>query len=179
MVAEALGALFALAALALFFFLPGFVWVRALWPEKRFRGPEAVENVVEGLTAGFLLSLALTILIGFGLGNGPGTFQAAPSDPLLETILAILTAGGLAAGWLRGGWGPHSTAGGAEPSSPPEDLEGTISRFEDMEAEERELSRALKGSRGAGEASGLRQRLADLRARRRAAEQQRQQEFQP
>ncbi len=174
-----MGILFALVALALFFFLPGFVWVRALWPEKRFKGPQALENAVEGLTASFLVSLAFTILIGFGLGNGPGTFQAGPADPLLETILGVLTLGGLAAGWFRGGWGSRFPVPGTGRGSLPEDLDGTIVRFEAMEEEERELSRALKRAPDGGEAGSLRRRLAELRARRRAAEREQQEGFQP
>ncbi len=177
MVAEAVGTLFALFALVLFFFLPGFVWVRALWPEKRFRGPQGVENVVESLTAGFLLSLAFTILIGFGLGNGPGTFQAGPSDPLLETVLSILTLGGFAVGWLRGGWGLRVPGPGVVRAAPEEDLEEVLVRFEAMEEEERELSRALRRAADGTEARSLHRRLADLQARRRVAERAREEGF--
>lgn len=174
MVAEVVGVLFAVLALALFFFLPGFAWVRALWPEKRFTGPPAVENLVEGLTAGFLLSLSFTILIGFALGNGPGTFQAGPDDPLLEAILTLLMAGGLAVGWIRGGWGRPVPVRGAGPPPPPEeDLEEVLAHFEALEQEERELSRRLKASPGGMEAETLRARLEGLRAQRRLEERER------
>jgi hypothetical protein len=91
------------AGLLLIFALPGYAITRATFPEWRLRGPEALLRAVEVGTLSLVLSVTVTILVGFVLGNLPGSsFQADWSDPLLEVVLAAITAVALVAAVLRG-----------------------------------------------------------------------------
>ncbi len=95
----------AIAGGALLLALPGLAWTRALFPEWRIRGAWAITRAVETATTAFLISLSLTILVGFGLTFGSnGGFPATWTDPLLETILAAIALVGLAVAWARGGF---------------------------------------------------------------------------
>jgi uncharacterized membrane protein len=92
-----------LAGLLLVFVLPGYAITKATFPEWRLRGPEALLRVVETGTMSLVLSVTVTILVGFVLGSVPGSyFQAGWSDPLLEALLAAITGVALVAAVLRG-----------------------------------------------------------------------------
>jgi hypothetical protein len=94
-----------IAAGALFFALPGLALTRALFPEWRIAGPLALTRAIETATLGILLSLTLTILVGFGLTFGPTqSFPAGWTNPLLETILAAIAGLALVVAVLRGGF---------------------------------------------------------------------------
>ncbi len=160
---------FSLAAIALFFFVPGFLWYRALWPEKRLSGSAGTEHVVESVVAGFLLSVAFTVLIGFGLGNGPGTFQAGPGDPLLEEALAVVALAGGVVGGLRGAWsrrGPAMRTGASQAPS----MEERLAPFEERERQRRDLEHRLRSERDPERTRVLREELARLKAEERDAE---------
>jgi hypothetical protein len=92
-----------IVGLLLVFALPGYGITRATFPEWRLRGPDALLRVVEMGTLSLVLSVTVTILVGFVLGNLPGSFfQAGWSDPLLEAILAVIAAVSLVVAVLRG-----------------------------------------------------------------------------
>jgi uncharacterized membrane protein len=102
----------------LLFVVPGFTVSRALFPEWRFRGPDGARHALETATLSFVLSIALTILVGTALlGLDPGGFAAAWSDPVLETVLGAVAAVGLAAGFLRGAYARIPPAARPAPTS--------------------------------------------------------------
>jgi hypothetical protein len=171
---------FALGALALFFFVPGYLLVKALWPEKRWKGPEAPITALEMVTGGFLASLGLFLVIGFALGN-TGVFQAGPSDPLLEEILLGLSVLFLVVGWVVGAYRKEAPAAPSfvEPPGPgEEDLGPVLDQFQRWNREERDLRREIhRLRREGGSADALKQKqeeLDGLRASRRQAEADRQ-----
>jgi hypothetical protein len=132
--------------LALLFFLPGFAVSRALFPEWRFRGGWI--RVTEILTLSLILSVALTILIGFTLGNLPGAlFQASWSDPILEVILGGITIAGLAGAWVRGGLARVPPAPLRGPAAPGPDRPFELIRaLDQLASQERGLRRRLRHS---------------------------------
>ena len=89
----------------LLFVLPGLATARALFPEWRFRGPDGLRRALETVTLAFVLSVALTVLVGsLLLGVAPGGFAASWSDPILEAALAAVTVVAVLAGALRGAY---------------------------------------------------------------------------
>lgn len=155
----------ALAGLLLIFFLPGFAVARALFPEWRFRGPDGLLRVVETGAMSLVLSVSLTVLIGFALLNSPGGFSASWSDPVLEAILAGITGVGLVAAGLRGAFAREA------PESRPLELLGgeeggaeALERAEELAREERRLRHALRVSREGPDAVRFRGELVRVRA---------------
>ncbi|MCI4331145.1 MAG: DUF1616 domain-containing protein [Thermoplasmata archaeon] len=135
----------AFAGLLLVFVLPGFSVSRALFPEWRFRGEEGLTRIVETATLSLVLSVALTILLGFGLLNSPVGFSAAWGDPTLEVGLAAITAIALVAAGARGAF--SSTPPTAPPLEPLSGEDGgaeALGRAEDLSREERRLRHALR-----------------------------------
>ncbi|MFY9717906.1 MAG: DUF1616 domain-containing protein, partial [Thermoplasmata archaeon] len=51
----------------LLFVVPGFTLARCLFPEWRFRGPDGARRALETATLAFVLSIALTVLVGSAL----------------------------------------------------------------------------------------------------------------
>jgi hypothetical protein len=95
----------AIAGGLLILVLPGLAWSRAIFPEWRISGPLALTRAFETAALAFLLSIVLTILVGFGLTLFPnGAFPAAWSNPVLEAILAGLTGLGAVVAYLRRGF---------------------------------------------------------------------------
>lgn len=179
---SALDPLFGVLALALFFFVPGYLLVKALWPEKRWRGAgsEGSITAIEMVTGGFVASLGIFLLVGFALGNA-GDFEASPSEPLLEGILAAFALVFFLLGWVRGAYraDPPPAPSYVEPPAPgEEDLIPTLKKFQDWGREERRLQREIRRAKreGAGgtELGKLKGQLQDLRDERRAAEAERQ-----
>ena len=177
------GALFAVGAIVLFFFLPGYLLVKALWPEKRWRGPQGAITAVEMLTGGFVASLGIFLIVGFVLGN-TGQFYASPSSPTLEGILAVLAVIFLALGWIQGAYrkDPPPAPSFVEPPLPgEEDLEPMLGRFQEWAREERRLQREVHRARREGAPSAdrarLEEQLQELRAVRRKAERTREEEL--
>lgn len=184
MAATSVPAVFALGALALFFFVPGYFLVKALWPEKRWRAPHGGPMVaLELVVGGFVASIALLVLVGFFLGNS-GNFAAGPSDPTLEEILTVLSVLFLAAGWWRGAYRaeppPPSTLV-APPLAGEEDVGPLFRRLEVLTQEEhrraREVRRAERSGAPRVEVERLKSELEELRGQRRQVEQARQREI--
>ncbi|MCI4353111.1 MAG: DUF1616 domain-containing protein [Thermoplasmata archaeon] len=126
--------------LLLLFGLPGWGVTKAVFPEWRLRGPEALLRTVEVGTLSLVLSVALTVLVGFGLGALPGNlFQTGWSDPLLEIILAAIAGIALAIAALRGGFRREAPHGPAPEPSPGE--EAPFALVEKLESNRREFRR--------------------------------------
>jgi uncharacterized membrane protein len=89
----------------LVFFVPGYALAKATFPEWRVRGREALLRLLELVTLGFVLSVVLTVLVGYALlAAAPGGFQAYWTDPLLEAVLAGIAVVAFLVGWLRGAY---------------------------------------------------------------------------
>jgi hypothetical protein len=137
----------------LLFVLPGFAVTRAMFPEWRLTGPGALRRALETATLAFVLSIALTVLAGYALlGLAPGGFSAGWSDPLLEAVLAGITAVGLAIAALEGGFsrvGPAPTRASPDPGG--EGAWEVTRELDRLRREERRIRRSLGAGDGAAE----------------------------
>lgn len=87
----------------LVFFLPGYGVTKAVFPEWRVRGVGALRRLVEILTLSFVLSIVLTVLVGYvELTVAPGGFRAYWTDPVLEVSLLAVTGVAFALALARG-----------------------------------------------------------------------------
>src|SRR5271170_8106810 len=97
--------------LLLLFVLPGFFSARALFPEWRLTGDDALTRWVETAALALLLSLAYTVLIGSALLNLAGTgFSASWGNPTLEEALLAVTVAGALIAFARGGFARSAPA---------------------------------------------------------------------
>ncbi|HEV2166420.1 MAG TPA: DUF1616 domain-containing protein [Thermoplasmata archaeon] len=138
------------AGLLLVFFLPGFAITRALFPERRVFRPLSWKNLLEQLTSSVVLSVALTILVGFvWLGTSTGV-QANWSDPLEEATLGAVAAVALGIAVARGGFSvlPPKSAP-LEPQGGHSDPVEVVHRLDLLAREERTLTHRIRvvGSR--------------------------------
>jgi uncharacterized protein DUF1616 len=168
----------ALLGILLVFVLPGLGAARALFPEWRFRGPDGLVHVVETAALSLVLSVALTILVGFGLLNTSGGFSASWSDPALEGILAGITVAGFALAALRGAFSrvapnarPLERLGGEEGGAE------SLQRAEDLLREERRLRHALRVSRDSASTAQLQDDLTRVRSEVRRLGSAREEEY--
>jgi len=165
------------AGLLLLFFVPGYAITKATFPEWRVRGPAATLRLLEIATLSFVTSLVLAVLIGYLLlVAGPAGFQAYWTDPLLEAILAGITAVAFGLGWYRGAYRR------TPPTGPPPEPAGELGAWDFVEeldrlrrAERRvrhDLRRAATGStdsaRLRSELEGILSEAAELRSKREA-----------
>jgi hypothetical protein len=172
------GGLEATVGALLLFFVPGFFTTRALFPEWRLRGTAALRRLVETLTLSFVLSVTWTVLVGYLLlAASPGGFQAYWTDPVLEGVLAGISATAFGAGVLRGAFRREAaTPPIAEPDLGGSDAWELSRELDRLAKEERRLRHALRSSRGSTEELEIRERLtrveadADTLRRRREAE---------
>ncbi len=100
----------------LLFFLPGFTVARAVFPEKRFRGPAGLRGALELTVLAFVLSVVLTVLVGYVLLSvAPGGFSATWEAPSLEVALGAIAVVAFGVGAVRGAYArrppPASEAG--------------------------------------------------------------------
>ncbi|MCI4319545.1 MAG: DUF1616 domain-containing protein [Thermoplasmata archaeon] len=151
----------------LVFALPGYAVTKAVFPEWRLRGPNALLTAVELATLSFVLSVVLSVLVGFVLLNtAPAGFQANWTDPRLEAALGAITALGLTGAVARGGFARVA------PSAPllEEDQGATggweaVRRLDRLVREERGLRRSLVAAPpGSEEERELRSRIERVRA---------------
>lgn len=143
---------------------PGLAWSRALFPEWRIAGPQAYLRAVETASMAVVVSLSLTIVVGFGLTfNTNGSFPASWSDPLLEAILAAIAVVGAVLAWARGGFSrvppPAPALEPAPGADSPEELLRDLAR---LQAESRRLRHALRrGGISENQAASVRGQLAE------------------
>ena len=172
----ALGLLDAVVGLLLLFVLPGFTITKAVFPEWRVRGDDALLRATELGTMTLTVSAALVVLVGFGIENGTvAGFSATWSDPVLEAALAVIAVAAFAAGWIRGAYRREPPAA---PSTEPVPGEAgaweLLRELDALRREERRLLHALRHASSA-ERPGIEARLAEVRAgaeRRRTAREE-------
>ena len=165
------------AGVLLLFFLPGYTWTKAVFPEWRIRGAVATLRLLEVVTLSFVSSIAWTVLVGYGLLTlSPAGFQAYWTDPALEVGLAIVAGVGFGLGYFRGAYAREPPS---PPSAEPMDESTTwdlMQELEELRRRERrvrhELRRAPSGSpealRLTGELEQLRADVDALASRREA-----------
>lgn len=102
---DPLGLVQAVAGGALVFFVPGYAVAKAVFPERRLVGPTAVAWALELVALAFVLSVVLTVTVGYVLLAGtPGGFSASWTDPRLEGGLAAIALVAFVAGWQEGAY---------------------------------------------------------------------------
>lgn len=173
-------ALEALAGLLLVFFLPGYALTKALFPEWRIRGTGALRRLVEIVTLGFILSIVLTVLVGyFELTFAPGGFRAYWTDPVLEVSLAAVALVAFVLGLARGAYRKEPPA--RAPPSPSGGEEGAFElthRLDLLSQEERRIRHTLRVSRSdPPERLRLESRLEELLGEREELERHREAEY--
>lgn len=153
----------------LVFFVPGYTVTRALFPEWRIRGPERYLRLLETVSLAFVLSVVLTILVGYLLLVGtPAGFQAYWSAPTLEVALFAIAVFAAAVGLVRGAYARVPPVSRGPPAVDPDEGEvwAVTRELDRLVREERHLLRSLKRSGlDSAEEARLRSRLADVRAR--------------
>lgn len=167
-----------LVGVLLLFFLPGFGLVLAVFPEWRLRGPGSARTLVEAVTLSFVLSVVLTVLVGYALLQlAPGGFQAYWTDPVLEVSLAAIAAVGLAVGAVR-----RTVPGGARAAAPAlRGEEGAWEldrRLEHLGRRERSLERSLaRGRLTADRVPDARRELESVRSESEHLRREREDEY--
>jgi hypothetical protein len=175
-----LSALQAVGGGLLLFVVPGLAVARALFPEWTFRGPGGPRRALETATLAFVLSVALTVLVGaILLGVAPGGFSAAWGDPLLEAALAGIAAIAFVAGVLEGAYSRRPTRSRLSEAGPGEEGAWELTRELDrLRREESRLERRIAATAADAEGSaGLRAELAALRDRRSSLERGREEQY--
>jgi hypothetical protein len=163
----------------LVFLLPGYAVTKAVFPEWRVRGPAAGIRAVEIGTLSLVVSVALTVVVGFGLLALPGAGLAAYwSDPVLEVTLGAIALVALVVGAFRGAYRREPPAGPTpEPSPGSENGWELVTRLDSIERTRRRLEHQLRvqgdSDRRAQEWRNEIQRLDDEATRiRRAREEE-------
>ncbi len=176
---DLVGGLEAVAGGLLLFFLPGFAFTRAVFPDWRLRGPGAARRALVTGTLSFVLSLVLTLLVGYALLTvRPGGFVASWCDPVLELALLVVAGVAGAVGWWEGAY--------AKVPPPPRRLEEDsgnegaweLSRARDrLGREERSLAHRLRVGPHPEAASDLKARLEEVREERERLQREREAEY--
>lgn len=165
----------------LIFFLPGYTLTRLLWPERRVRGSGGLRTLLETVTLAFVLSVTLTVLVGYLLLTAsPGGFQSYWSDPALEEVLAAVVVVTFVAGAVRGAYGrARSRPRPAEGTREGEEGAWELTRhLERLGRRERELERAIAGSeRASPQETRLREELRAVVAERDDLRRKREDEY--
>lgn len=164
----------------LLFFVPGYALTKSLFPDWRIRGQQGARRLLELVTLSFVVSIGLTVVVGFAiLDLAPGGFAAAWSDPVLEAVLAAVALLGFATAVLRGAFSRVPPA--ISPVTEPAGEEGAweLSRELDRLArEERRLEHALRvSSRDPAEVKRIHSELDSVRAERDSLRARREEEY--
>lgn len=175
-----LGGLEAIAGGLLVFFIPGYFLTRALFPEWRLRGSAALRRLIETLTLSFVLSVTLTVLVGYLLLiAAPGGFQAYWTDPILEAALAAIAAAACVVGLLRSAYSQQApaTRPRAEPDPGGRGAFELTRELDRLGREERRLRHALRVSSGGPDERAVRERLAKVQSDAEALRRRREAEY--
>jgi hypothetical protein len=175
-----LGGFEAVAGGLLVFFVPGFFLTRALFPEWRIRGPAAPRRLIETFTLSFVLSVTLTVLVGYLLlAVAPGGFQAYWTDPVLEAALSGIAVAAFAAGLLRHAFArtPPMTHPRAEADPGGFDAWELTRALDRLGREERRLRHALRVAPGGPDEREIRERLEQVRSETEALRRHREAEY--
>jgi hypothetical protein len=133
------------------------------------RRPSALRRLVETLTLSFLLSIVLTVLVGYVLLSvAPGGFQAFWTDPVLEAALFAITVVGLGVAVARGAFSKEMPSRPGPEARPGEEGAWELSlELDRLHQEERRLLHALRTpKRSPAETEALRERLHEVQAKR-------------
>jgi uncharacterized membrane protein len=163
----------------LLFFVPGYAVTKSLFPEWRVRGSDGTRRLLEVVTLSFVVSIGLTVVVGYGILNlAPGGFAAAWSDPVLEAVLAAVAAMAFAAAFVRGSFA-RTPPSAMRPEEAGEEGAWEVSReLERLGRDERRLEHALRvASRDAADKTRLTAELETVRAEREALRRRREEEY--
>ncbi len=160
-----LGVFEAIVGGLLVFFVPGYAITKAVFPEWRVRGAQGARRLLEIGSLSFVLSVVLTVLVGYLLLVGsPGGFRAYWTSPVLEASLAGVALVGFAAAIARGGFAREPPSPRPlEPSGGEEGAWELSRRLEELGRTERRLEHDLRTEKGAKDAR-LRAELEAVRA---------------
>lgn len=149
----------------LVFFLPGFALTRAVFPDQRAFRPLNLLVALEQAISAIVLSVVLTILIGFLWLGTPTGVEAHWTNPILEASLSGVTLVGLAVAALRGSFSrvpPPAYRGEEAPGeSAPLELGRALDRLARDERRLRHRLRVLGA--GSSEADEIERSLKRLR----------------
>ena len=166
------------AGILLLFLAPGYFLTKATFPEWRVRGDEALVRAIEIGTLSFVLSVALTMLVGYGLlVGGPQGFQAAWSDPVLEAVLFAIAIVAFGVGVARGAYRSVPPVRASAPSpgeEQPFELGRELTR---LDREEQRLRRELGRADAGGRQEELHRQLDAVRMRRTELQRRREAEY--
>ena len=167
----------AVVGILLVFVLPGFTIAKATFPERRIRGADGLIWGVELVAITLVLSVVVTILVGFALlVAGPSGFAADWSDLSLEAGLAVISVVAGAIGLVRGSYSSVPPTGPTlEPAHGAEGAWEEIRAMEGLVREERRWMHRLRTSgTGSPEHASIERELetvrAEIRRRREARE---------
>lgn len=171
----------AVAGGLLIFVVPGFAVAKALFPERRVRGAGGVRWAVELATLALVLSVVLTVLVGYLLlSTAPGGFSASWSDPVLEAALAAIALVAFVAGLVQGAYArPAPRAPALRDDAGEEGAWELSERLGALQRARAALTRE-QGRRGATDpeaAAELKSRRAAIDAEERQLQQQREAEY--
>jgi len=164
----------------LLFFVPGYAVTKALFPERRVRGPGGTRRLLEVITLSFVTSVGLTVVVGYGLLSlAPGGFAATWSDPLLEAVLGAVTVVAVGVAFGRGAFAIIPPSIPAAPAGDGEEGAWELSReLERLGRDERRLQHALRvSSLSPADATRLRSELDSVRTERETLRQRREEEY--
>ena len=169
----------AVAGGLLIFVVPGFTIAKAVFPERRLATPEGVRWAIELAALSLVLSVVLTVVVGYVLLVGaPGGFSATWSDPLLETVLAAIALVAFVGGLLQGAYARDPRPSVARPEEAGTVGAAELSRQLDrLQRDRRRLERELRGSPDATTAASLRARLGAVTDEEAALRRQREADY--
>lgn len=169
----------AAVGILLIFFIPGYAITKGIFPEWRISGREATRRAVEVVTLSFVLSVALTVFVGYLLlAAAPGGFQAYWSSPVLEVLLVAISAGAAVVAWWRGAFSATPPVRAPETAPPEEETWELMSQLDRISREERRLRHRLRTlDVKAPERSQLDQELRALQDQREALQSHREAEY--
>ncbi|HEV2428471.1 MAG TPA: DUF1616 domain-containing protein [Thermoplasmata archaeon] len=147
------------------FFLPGFALTRAVYPEQRAFRPLNLLIALQQSVLAVVLSVVLTILVGFLWLGTPTGVQAHWTSPLLEASLGGVTLVGFAAAALRGSFArvPPSASRGEDAPGESHPLE-LVRALDRLARDERRLRNRLRVlGAGSSEADEIERSLKRLR----------------
>jgi hypothetical protein len=168
----------AVAGLLLVFFVPGYTVTKALFPEWRIRGPAGLLRLIEIVTLSFVLSVVLTVLVGYLLlvGTSAG-FQAYWTSPVLEGILVVIALAAFLVAYSRKAFARvPPVAPPLEPAGGEEGAWEFLRQLEVLGREERRLEHELRVS-STSERPHLQTRLDEIRAQSAALRAEREAQY--
>ena len=163
----------------LVFFVPGYALTKATFPEWRIRGREAYRRLLETFSLAFVLSIVLTVVVGYALlAAAPGGFQAYWTSPVLEAALAGVAAIAFAVGWFRGAYRAEPPPAPSPDAGEERDPWAISRELERIGREERRLAHELRThANDPAESQRIRERVSRLQEERAELQRSREAEY--